>query len=227
MLAGLYLAYVIVLAKWKPGLMPPLPESERTVPLPPLARTLAQLGGGVLASLWRAIAKPGGAGVSKPAALGQLVVSLLPALFIVAVLGLSYRLATAPVIEASTAGLVEAGGLVAAPEQQASESSTGESSTGLSTLPEAGETGLKEPPSEAPKELGLPPGAEEPRAEGDQKAPAAATDKSVEKKSPAAIDAERLPVPTWFWIMFPSAPAPSCSSTGSGTGSGWRYSRCC
>src|SRR5690606_7179963 len=33
MLAGLYVLYVIVLAKLKPHLMPPLPESERRVPL--------------------------------------------------------------------------------------------------------------------------------------------------------------------------------------------------
>ena len=35
MLAGLYIGYVIVLAKLKPALMPPLPESEQRVPLPP------------------------------------------------------------------------------------------------------------------------------------------------------------------------------------------------
>src|SRR5687768_11532955 len=59
MLAGLYLGYVIVLAKVKPSLMPPLSESEQSVPLTPLARTLAQYGGGVLGSLWRTIAGRG------------------------------------------------------------------------------------------------------------------------------------------------------------------------
>ena len=34
MLAGLYIGYVIILAKLKPNLMPPLSESERKVPLP-------------------------------------------------------------------------------------------------------------------------------------------------------------------------------------------------
>jgi len=38
MLAGLYVGYIIVLALWKPALMPPLPESERQVPLPALAQ---------------------------------------------------------------------------------------------------------------------------------------------------------------------------------------------
>ncbi len=37
MLAGLYVVYVIGLAKLRPGLMPPLPESERRVPLSPVA----------------------------------------------------------------------------------------------------------------------------------------------------------------------------------------------
>ena len=36
MLATLYIGYIIVLAMWKPHLMPPLPESERHVDLPAL-----------------------------------------------------------------------------------------------------------------------------------------------------------------------------------------------
>src|SRR5512137_2600225 len=42
MLAGLYIAYVMLLAKWKPALMPPLAESERRVALPPLNARIAQ-----------------------------------------------------------------------------------------------------------------------------------------------------------------------------------------
>src|SRR5947209_9814506 len=41
MLAGLYIGYVIVLAKLRPDLMPPLPEAERAVALPPFAQTLS------------------------------------------------------------------------------------------------------------------------------------------------------------------------------------------
>jgi tripartite ATP-independent transporter DctM subunit len=40
MLAALYIGYVIVLAKWKPSLMPPLSEEERRVALPPFAQAL-------------------------------------------------------------------------------------------------------------------------------------------------------------------------------------------
>ncbi len=55
MLAGLYIGYVVLLATFKPALMPPLPESERGVALPPLAQTLAQRGGNALTGLWRAL----------------------------------------------------------------------------------------------------------------------------------------------------------------------------
>jgi len=123
MLAGLYIGYIIVLAKWKPRLMPPLPESERRVELPPFAQTLAPRGRNALAGLWRA-AIGGNAGVvAKRTVLAQLFVTLLPALFIAALLGVTYRMTTAPEVEASTAGLIEAGGLIAAPEPEREASS--------------------------------------------------------------------------------------------------------
>src|SRR3990167_1856676 len=80
MLAGLYIGYVIVLAKWKPALMPPLPESERRVALPPLAQRLAQQNRNALTGLWRALTAGSSAGVAKQTVLGQLFVTLLPAL---------------------------------------------------------------------------------------------------------------------------------------------------
>src|SRR6186997_1640827 len=54
MLAGLYIGYVIVLAKWKPALMPPLTESEQRVPLPAYAQTLSRYGNNPLMALGRA-----------------------------------------------------------------------------------------------------------------------------------------------------------------------------
>src|SRR5665647_667885 len=53
MLAGLYVAYIIVLALWKPSLMPPLPESERQVTLPALAQSLSLRGSNALVGLSR------------------------------------------------------------------------------------------------------------------------------------------------------------------------------
>ena len=179
MLAGLYIGYVIVLAKWKPHLMPPLAESERRVELPGFAQTLAPHGSNALTGLWRAVTG-GNAGVAKHTVLAQLLVTLVPALFIAVLLGITYRVTTAPEVEASTAGLIEVGGLVAAPEPER------EASTGLIGAPEAEEpqSGATIPPAEGVKE---PPGA----------APAA-----QQKPAAAAAEHARLPVPLWLWIAF-------------------------
>jgi TRAP-type mannitol/chloroaromatic compound transport system permease large subunit len=184
MLAGLYVGYVIVLAKWRPQLMPPLSESERRVPLPPFAQALAQRGGGAIAALWNTLTRSGGAGVAKQTAFVQLFITLIPALFIAALLGVTYRVSTAPEAEVNTAGLVEVGGLV---ESAAEER---EQSTGLIGAPEAEEereAGVKEPPAEVAKEA----------------APAEATapEEKPAQKAPAPASQERLPVPAWFWIV--------------------------
>ena len=184
MLAGLYLVYVIVLAKLKPSLMPPLAESERRVPLPPFAQTLSGRGRNALAGLAGALG--GSAGVASRTAFGQLFVTLLPALVVVAALGLMYRVATAPVIEASTAGLVEAGGAIAADVREEPAGLIGQEGTGLS-----------EPPAEEAKEGEQPAGAEAPKAE--ESRPASAT--AGERPAETAAEAERLPVPTWYWIV--------------------------
>jgi len=177
MLAGLYIGYIIVLAKWKPHLMPPLAESERRVELPPFAQTLAPHGSNALSGLWRGLTSRASTSVAKGTVLAQLFVTLTPALFIVAVLGVTYRLATAPEVEASTAGLIEVGGLVAAPEPER------EASTGVIGAPEAEEkeSEIKQPPAEEAKQ----PVPEKPAA-----------------TAAAAAEHERLPVPLWLWIAF-------------------------
>jgi len=120
---------------------------------------------------------------------GQLVVSLVPALAIVALLGVTYRSATAPEVEASTAGLIEAGGEFAA------AATSQEQDTGL-----IGQPSPEEEKAEGSKE---PPAAGEPQSESTQEPGSAA--KAADQKS-APIEArtteqERLPVPAWFWIV--------------------------
>jgi TRAP-type mannitol/chloroaromatic compound transport system permease large subunit len=114
MLAALYIGYVILLAKWKPNLMPPLSEADQRVPLPPALQKLADAGGGVLSTLSRALAGRGVPGLPRRTILAQILVTFLPALAIVAIIGVSYRVATAPEKQTSGGGLVEAGGAVAA-----------------------------------------------------------------------------------------------------------------
>ena len=189
MLAGLYIGYVILLAWWKPHLMPPLAASERSVDLPPFARALAKHGSNALTGLWRGLTGGSIAGVAKSTVLAQLIVTLVPALFIAALLGVTYRMTTAPVVEASTAGLIEAGGLVAAPEQER------EQSTGLVGAQEPEDSGVKEPSAESSKA----PAAPQAGAEAGKAPPAAA---ATAGKTADAAESERIPVPLWLWITF-------------------------
>ncbi len=186
MLATMYVGYVIVLAKIKPALMPPLSAEGRLVPLPPLSATLAQRGSNAFTGLAGAVG--GVTGHTKGRVFGQFFVSLIPALAISTMLALMYAGATAPVNVASTAGLVEAGGAVAANFEEAG------SDTGLAEPP-AEDTGLAEPPSDEPKAVAG--GVEEPPAAK----PAPAAKKKVEAAK-KAVEPERLPAPTWFWVTF-------------------------
>ena len=198
MLAGLYLGYVIVLAKVRPGLMPPLPESERTVELPPYAQTLSRHGRHAMAGLGKALFG-NSRGVAKGTLAGQFFVSLLPALAIAFVLVWAYRTATAPVVEVDTAGLEISSGL------------GGESrdllGTGLAAPPEPTEVGVQEPPKdtggvqEPPKDTGgvQEPPQEAPAAEATQPAAAEAVPPQAEATSPAAQPSRE--VPTWLWAF--------------------------
>ena len=177
MLAGLYIGYVIVLAKARPALMPRLPESERHAELPGFARTLSERTGNALLGLSAALR--GQTGVPRRTVVAQLIVTLVPALVVAAALILTYQAATAPTQEASTAGLVEAGGQFAADIKE---------ETGLVGAQEAEELGgeLQEPPAEE-----LSPPAEqsaEPAAE------------AAETPASAAVE-ERLPAPAWLWVF--------------------------
>ena len=180
MLASLYLGYVIVLAKLRPDLMPPLSENEARVPLPPHAQTLAAHGSNALNGLFRA--SFGGARVPLRTVYAQLIVTVLPALFIAGLLFVTYRAATAPVVEANVAGLIEAGGATAA------DASEAEQSSGLIGVPGAEE----EAKEEQPQELSAPPAA---AVEGEKK-PAAAP-----VKPGASPEMQRVPPPTWFWVF--------------------------
>jgi TRAP-type mannitol/chloroaromatic compound transport system permease large subunit len=199
MLAGLYVGYVIIVALIKPEWMPALPEKERYVALPPFAQSLSARGKNALLGLARALA--GAPGVASRTVLGQFFITLLPALVISSVLLFAYNAATTPTKVDSTAGLVQAGGDVAADVKE---------ETGL--VGGGGDsTGLAEPPAEVSSDKpseGT--GLQEPPADNaTEKAATTAAAPAVEAQSvvaPLAAEtlpvAERLPVPNWFWIMF-------------------------
>jgi TRAP-type mannitol/chloroaromatic compound transport system permease large subunit len=169
--------------------MPPLAEGEQRVELPPFARALAGRGRNAVAGLLRALAG-GSAGVARGTAFAQLFVTLLPALALAGLLGVTYRIVTAPVVEADTTGLVQAGGLVAAPIEEKFGGLIGEP-------PSEEPTGLGEPPAEGATGLAPPPGAVEAKPAAAKKPATAATPAG----KPAAGEPERRPAPSWFWIF--------------------------
>jgi TRAP-type mannitol/chloroaromatic compound transport system permease large subunit len=179
MLAGLYVGYIVVLAKLRPRLMPPLPESERHVDLPPVSQRLAPRGRNALTGLIAGLRDPG---APKRPLLAQLGVTLLPGLAIAALMALMLNSATAPVVQDDIGGLTQFG----AAASESEPSSTGLEVAGAEEGEEPGDA-LSEPPAEGEEQ------AEEQAAE--EAAPAAAAGEKA-----AATPAERLPVPTWLWI---------------------------
>jgi TRAP-type mannitol/chloroaromatic compound transport system permease large subunit len=178
MLAGLYVGYVIIVAKWKPHLAPPLSESERMVPLPPLSQTLSARNRNALAGLFGAFSVPS---LPKRLVATQLFVSLLPAISIVALLVVVYAATTAPTAAVDTTGLVQSGGSITATDDKPAE-------LGGLQEPPKDDTGLKEPPGSDAKDTPAPP------------AVAVKTEKTA--AAPAAPAPARVPAPTWYWIVF-------------------------
>ncbi len=185
MLAALYVGYVIIVAKWKPHLAPPLSESERMVPLPPLSATLAPRSRNAVAGLWAGLRD---SALPKRAVSAQLLVSLLPALSIAALLVVIYLSATAPAAVVDTTGLVQAGGAIE------SEETTTESG-GLQEPPKEG-TGLSEPPVEGAAASAAVPAATQ--------APATVKATAAPAVTPTVENVARVPAPLWYWIVFGS-----------------------
>jgi len=178
MLAGLYVGYVVILAKIKPSLMPPLSEEDRKVPLPPVAQRLSGLGYSALAATVRAFKGRRNVNVPTGALLKQGLVMLLPLAAFVLIIGLVYQSVTAPLVVQDISGLQEMG---------MAEEAGGEESG------DAG--GLAEPPSDSG--LQEPPAAEQ--AEPTAETPAASAPAAQAEPTPAE-PAER-PAPTWFWVV--------------------------
>ncbi len=190
MLAGLYVAYVIIVAKWKPHLAPALPASERIVALPPLSQALSSRSRNALVGLL------GGLRVSSlpRRSVGvQLLISLLPAIAIVLLLAFMYGGATAPPVVEDTSGLVQAGGAIGS-----NESSPAQAGSSLQEPPQD-TGGLQEPPKDD-GELKEPPGSQAAVAPAPE-APVAAQASAAEP-SPAQPPAQRVAAPTWYWVVF-------------------------
>ncbi len=205
MLAGLYVGYVIIVAKLKPELAPQLSAADRVVPLTPVAAKVAAATGATnsVSGLLSALKGSSNHGVSTASILKALAIALLPLLVGLAFLFGMHRYGTNPDEVVDSGGLQEMGS-VSAPVES--------SPSGLAEPPkELG--GLQEPPKELgglqepPKDLNAPPSAssaEYPTATAASEVAASAAAKTAAAEATAktaAAAALRLPTPNWFWVL--------------------------
>lgn len=183
MLAALYIGYVIIVAKIKPELAPPLPEEDRKVTLTQSTQKLATFGKLALPSVIAAIKGRAAAGISTKELLKQLAIIVGPLVFFVVAMSLIHRVATEPVEQAAVVTMESDGGMMSLEEVSAPTESAG----GVSLPP-----GAEEPPQAMG--VATPPGAEEAPK---QTAAASTAPTAQQDKEPA----ERQPTPTWYWIM--------------------------
>ncbi|MBT9464333.1 TRAP transporter large permease subunit [Hydrogenophaga sp.] len=203
MLAGLYILYVIIMAKIKPAWAPPLTAAQRFVPLPaPLTAIGATGDGWAVSNLIKALKGRRNQDVSAKYLLGQLGIALLPAILFAAVAFASYQSATT-VVPVETYEELQPMGAGANVDENTSEGGLAE--------PEAEEGGLAEPPSD--DAVAEPPGAQEgavaepPGAEKEAPAAGAAPDAVAEPAAAAAPAGEAAepaattkPASMSFWI---------------------------
>ncbi|HET9976398.1 MAG TPA: TRAP transporter large permease subunit [Burkholderiaceae bacterium] len=202
MLAGLYIVYVVVLAKLKPSLMPPLSAEQRFVPLPaPMAAISKSVSNLALPALLKGMTSRI-ADVPAGYARRQLGVTLVPLVVFGLVAFTAWHLNTRPA-DTSNAPAPAAAGEVAEPAGSLAEPTPAQEG-GLKE-PGASDGGLKEPEADGVKE---PPGAdggvkEPPTTEAAASEPAAA-DSGVKEPGAAAAapaaPAERTPATRGYWI---------------------------
>jgi len=182
MLATLYVVYIILVAKWKPHLAPPLSAEDRVVPLPAFAKEISRSGStNALSGLVGAIKGKRNAAVPMSELGKHLAITVLPILATAALLGSIYMSVTSP-IEAVDEGAVEMGLLM---DNQDAEAPL----LGGLQEPESAD-GLQTPPVEGAAAPVAAPAAVAQVAE-----PAAA---AAPVAAPAAP--ERRPAPQGFWI---------------------------
>ena len=186
MLAGLYIGYVIILAKFKPKLMPPLSLEERKVPLPMSYTELGEkISQNVIPAILIALKGKRNLHVRPVELLQSLMIALLPLLVFAIFTGSIYKVVTAPVDTGAGMELMQMG--------DAGSGAAEESSSGLSLPP-----GAEKADSGG---LSLPPGSEEDKPAAAPAAPVMSADETKAAEAAAAKALEPRDAPTWFWVM--------------------------
>ena len=187
MLTGLYILYVILVAKLKPAWAPPLSAADRVIPLPPLTQKLTKdTASHALARLVGALKGTRNAALPLSHILRQLSVVVLPSLIFLIIAVSSFRAVTTvdavPVYDIQPIGSFsyapstdeDSGGLQAPPMDSGSAQATSSD-------------GLQAPP-------GTPPAADEQASASEANPTDAPTAKAETTTTRAA--------PTWWWVCF-------------------------
>jgi TRAP-type mannitol/chloroaromatic compound transport system permease large subunit len=196
MLATLYIVYVVIIAKLKPHLAPPMSAEDRVVPLPAVTQEISNtFSDKVLPGLLGALKGKRNAATPTAEILKQLGIALLPLISVALLSGVIFFKITEPLPSEAVDGVVAMGGAIEDEPQE-------EESSNISGLQEPQAMGdLKSPPgaSEAPQALGA---AVEAPAVAASTAPATSAAASAEDSKPAEVAdvGERQPAPTGFWI---------------------------
>ena len=178
MLAGLYVLYVMIVAKLRPDMAPPLTPEERRIALPADAQALAGQGythamTGMLAAMFKGRRN---SAVSMGFLSRNMALALAPLMAFVLLTGSVYYLVTEPPVVYEIPDELRLGG-------------GGDYDSGLAEPP--AEDGLAEPPADGG--LAEPPGAA-------PAAPGAAAEAPAEAASDAGP--ARLAAPAGYWIFF-------------------------
>ena len=213
MLAGLYMLYVVVLAKLKPNLAPPLSAEDRFVPLPAqLTQAGAHGDQRALTGLLGALKGRRNHGVPVGYLLRQLFVVLLPLILFAVVALTSYRSVTQAVPVEESSGLQQIGSESPSEEGRSGLTEPAQSgglaepssSGGVSEPPTSG--GLSEPPSDAAASSPI----TLPRDAVNSQSAVGPASKATPGGSVAAV----RPVPTGYWIGLAVGAAVLCAYYG-------------
>jgi len=194
MLATLYIVYVVIIAKLKPHLAPPMSAEDRIVPLPAVTQQISNtFSDKVLPGLLGALKGKRNAATPTSEILKQLGIALLPLIAVTLLSGVIFFKITEPLPSEAVEGVVAMGGAIEDTPQEAESSNI----SGLQEPQAMGD--LKSPPgaSDAPQALGAS-AVEAPSVAAAVTAAAASAEES--KPAEVANENERQPAPTGFWI---------------------------
>jgi TRAP-type mannitol/chloroaromatic compound transport system permease large subunit len=180
MLATMYVLWIILNAKLRPGIAPPLSAEDQRVDLPKFAEIISRTSRNVMVGLIGALKGRRNADVPLSTLLNHLVIALLPALAAGLLMGSIYLAATAPDYVVPE-GLEEMG-------FETQQDSAG----GLEEPEEAG--GLQEPPAESESAEPASPGT----AGESSKSPVEV--QPDKPKTTEVAPGERKPVPFAYWV---------------------------